>query len=84
MPAKGARPAVEVVEVVYVDYATGRPRGAPTREERGRMADRLVQAAVQAVLGPGAKAVRRREPGGGSTFARSIGETLSSWPAPSP
>lgn len=63
MPGKRVRPAIEQVEVVYVNYATGQPRGEPEAVELARMADRLVQAAARAVLGPGAKAVRRQEVG---------------------
>jgi len=47
---------IQQVDVVYIDRETGTPRGAPSKEERQRMADRLAQALAEAVLGPGARA----------------------------
>ncbi len=60
MPKKPQLPSIVTVEVAYVDYATRQPRGEPTAAERARMADRLVQAAASAALGPTVRAVRRQ------------------------
>ena len=51
--AKDTRPAIVRVEVDYVVYDTGDPRGEPTSVEKGTMADRLILAAARAVLGEG-------------------------------
>ena len=55
--------AIEVVDVAYVDYATGRPRDQPTEEEAARVAERLVVFTARAVLGsPDVRVVRRGRP----------------------
>lgn len=60
MPKTRQLPSIVTVDVAYVDYATRQPRGEPTTAERARMADRLVQAAAAAALGPAVRAVRHQ------------------------
>ncbi len=68
---KAARvPTIVRVEVGYVAYDTGAPRGEPSPAEEGVMADRLILATARAVLGEGVR-VARRLPGAGVTdFAK--------------
>lgn len=61
MGRQQARPAIEVVELAYVDHATGEPREEPTLGERIELGERMMTKIAEAVFGPGVRA-RHRNP----------------------
>jgi hypothetical protein len=70
MAKASALPAIVRVEVGYVAYDTGDPRGKPDPAEERVMAERLIVAAARAVLGDGVLVVHRPQTARSGDFAK--------------
>ena len=70
MAKASALPAIVHVEVRYVAYDSGDPRGKPDQAEEGVMAERLIVAAARAVLGGGVLVAHRRQAARPGDFAK--------------